>query len=190
MPKPPISSFRAAAPFWLSLTVVPAVLAAAWWGGWALGLPAAVAWWLFTLLDALAGQNHENPSTDTDVAELFWYRAITVIWFPVQMAVIFGLIFWARHSDHLAGWEQVVLFLGVGVISGTIGIVYAHELLHQPTRAERWLGDLLLASVLYSHFRSEHLLVHHRHVGTPRDAVTARYNEGFHRFLRWGCWRG
>ena len=36
--------------------------------------------------------------------------------------------------------------------------------------------------VLYSHFRSEHLLVHHRHVGTPRDTVTARYNEGFHRF--------
>jgi len=37
--------------------------------------------------------------------------------------------------------------------------------------------------VLYSHFRSEHLLVHHRYVGTPRDPVTARYNEGFHRFF-------
>src|SRR5690606_35985370 len=56
-------------------------------------------------------------------------------------------------------------------------------LMHQPTRLERWLGDLLLASVLYSHFRSEHLLVHHRHVGTTRDPVTARYNEGFHRFF-------
>jgi alkane 1-monooxygenase len=35
-------------------------------------------------------------------------------------------------------------------------------------------------------------MVHHRHVGTPRDPVTARYNEGFHRFfprvLR-DCWR-
>jgi alkane 1-monooxygenase len=37
--------------------------------------------------------------------------------------------------------------------------------------------------VLYSHFRSEHLRVHHPHVGTPRDPVTARYNEGFHRFF-------
>jgi len=37
--------------------------------------------------------------------------------------------------------------------------------------------------VLYSHFRSEHLLVHHRYVGTPRDAVTARYNENVHRFF-------
>jgi len=37
--------------------------------------------------------------------------------------------------------------------------------------------------VLYSHFRTEHLLVHHVYVGTPRDAVTAHYGEGFHRFF-------
>ncbi len=39
-------------------------------------------------------------------------------------------------------------------MSGDIGINYAHELMHQTTRLERWLGDLLLASVLYGHFRS------------------------------------
>jgi alkane 1-monooxygenase len=54
--------------------------------------------------------------------------------------------------------------------------------MHQRNRWERWLADILLAMVLYSHFRSEHLLVHHRYVGTPRDPVTARYNEGFHCF--------
>jgi len=64
-----------------------------------------------------------------------------------------------------------------------VGITYAHELLHQSSRLERWLGDLLLALVCYSHFRSEHLLVHHPWVGTAGDAVTARYNEGFHRFF-------
>jgi alkane 1-monooxygenase len=44
--------------------------------------------------------------------------------------------------------------------------------------------------VLYSHFRSEHLLVHHRYVATPKDPVTARYNEGFHRYfprVLWNC---
>ena len=45
------------------------------------------------------------------------------------------------------------------------------------------MGDVLLAMVLYSHFRSEHLLVHHRYVATPRDAVTAKYNEGFPSFF-------
>jgi alkane 1-monooxygenase len=55
--------------------------------------------------------------------------------------------------------------------------------MHQKSVLERMLGDLLLASVLYGHFRSEHLRVHHLYVGTTRDPVTARYNEGFHRFF-------
>ena len=84
---------------------------------------------------------------------------------------------------HLGALETITLFFGMGVISGTVGINYAHELMHQQDRGERFLADVLLAMVLYSHFRSEHLLVHHRHVGTPRDTVTARYNEGFHRFF-------
>ena len=71
----------------------------------------------------------------------------------------------------------------MGAITGTIGINYSHELMHQRNRGERFLGDVLLAMVLYSHFRSEHLQVHHRYVGTPRDPVTARYNEGFHRYF-------
>ena len=79
--------------------------------------------------------------------------------------------------------REWALFAALGILSGTIGINYAHELMHQRNRAERWLGDILLAMVLYSHFRSEHLLVHHRYVGTPRDPVTARYGEGFWRFL-------
>ena len=87
------------------------------------------------------------------------------------------------HTGHLSSLEKIVLFFGVGVITGTVGINYSHELMHQKNKTERTLGDLLLAMVLYSHFRSEHLLVHHRYVGTPRDPVTARYNEGFHRFF-------
>lgn len=172
-----------ALPFWLSLGTVPLAMIEAWFGGWTLILLPAYAWWLTTLLDQLLGRNEDQPDTDTPDADLFWYRAITLIWFPIQAAVIFGTIWWVTHSDHLNGFEIVALMFGVGVISGTIGIVYAHELLHQKNRLERWLGDLLLASVLYSHFRTEHLLVHHLWVGTPRDAVSARYNEGFHRFF-------
>ncbi len=55
--------------------------------------------------------------------------------------------------------------------------------MHQLRRSDRWFADILMAMVLYPHFRSEHLLVHHRYVGTPRDAVTGRYNENVHRFF-------
>ncbi len=70
---------------------------------------------------------------------------------------------------------------GIGVTTGTADIVYSHELMHKPSRIERAFGDFLLAIVLYGHFRTEHLLVHNAYVGTRRDTVTARYNEGFHR---------
>jgi len=183
IPAATLRRFRNAAPFWLSLGLVPLAWVGAIFGGWTVLLLPLSGWWLFTLLDALTGLNLENADPQTKTEDLVWYRAITMIWFPVQFVTVFSLIYYVAHSDHLNALEMIVLFFGVGVISGSIGIVYSHELLHQKNRLERRLGDLLLAMVLYSHFRSEHLLVHHIHVATPRDTVTARYNEGFHRFF-------
>jgi alkane 1-monooxygenase len=185
-----IRSPRRALPFWLSLGMVPLAVLGATAGGWTVALMPIYGWTMVTVLDAFLGLNTDQPDTTTPEADLFWYRLITLIWFPVQFVTIYGMIWWVTHTDHLGTVETLVLFFGVGVISGTVGIVYSHELLHQKNRVERWLGDLLLASVLYSHFRTEHLLVHHLWVGTPRDAVTARYNEGFHRFflrVLWEC---
>ena len=178
-----ISTMRRALPFWLSLGMVPLAILAARVGGWTLILLPLYSWVIVTGLDLLLGRNEDQPDTETPEADLFWYRLITLIWFPIQFVTLFSLIYYVTHSDHLSTLEAIGLFFGVGVFSGTIGIVYAHELMHQKNRMERWLADLLLASVLYSHFRSEHLQVHHWHVGTPRDSVTARYNEGFHRFF-------
>lgn len=166
----------------VSLLLIPLVWIGAVFGGlWVILTPVA-AWWLFAGLDAVLGLNTRNPDTTIPEADLFWYKLLTQAWVPLQFLNLFALIWYATHSTHLNGWELFGVFFGMGVLSGTIGIVYAHELMHQRNRLERWLGDLLMAMVLYSHFRSEHLLVHHRYVGTPRDPVTARYNEGFHRF--------
>ncbi|HQY43296.1 MAG TPA: alkane 1-monooxygenase [Paracoccaceae bacterium] len=173
----------AALPFWLSLGLLPCVWIAATHGGWALLLLPVYGWVLLPLLDVALGLNRDNPDTTTPDTDLFWYRLITLLWFPLQALVIYGALWWATHTDVLALWEKVGLFAGIGILSGAVGIVYAHELMHQKNAPERWLGDLLLASVLYSYYRTEHLLVHHRYVGTPRDAVSARYNEGFHGFF-------
>ena len=140
-------------------------------------------WGLFTLLDALTGLDKANFDPLTPDAGLYWFRLITLIWFPVQFALLVWMLWYVPQAPHLGLLEKIMLFFGMGIVSGTIGINYSHELMHQKPAVERWMADLLLASVLYSHFRSEHLRVHHLHVGTPRDPVTARYNEGFHRFL-------
>ena len=183
LPATEVHRFRNALPFWLSLTTIPFVVLGAVEGGWTVFLLPLYVWGVFDILDLLLGLNTDNADTDTAEKDLFWYRLITILWLPVQLCLQFGLIWYVTHAGHLGTWEKIALFFGLGVMAGAVGIVYAHELLHQRNRFERWLGDLLLASVLYSHFRTEHLLVHHRYVGTPRDAVSARYNQGFHRFF-------
>ena len=100
--------------------------------------------------------------------------AVCQYFWQIDLCLVFG-------STEFLG--AIGAFYSLGVMSGTIGINYSHEMMHQKTAVERWMADVLLAMVLYSHFRSEHLLVHHRYVGTPRDPVTARYNESFYRFF-------
>ncbi|WP_292288171.1 alkane 1-monooxygenase [Marivita sp.] len=173
---------RAALPFWLSLLMIPLVLSGAIIGGpWVL-VPILATWGVFATLDAALGLNTDNMDAQTKDSALVWHRAITLVWPPLQFLMIFGLIWYIPRAGHLGALEIYLITVGMGILSGSVGIVYAHELMHQRNRLERWLGDLLMTMALYGHFRSEHLLVHHRYVGTPRDPVTARYNESFWRF--------
>jgi len=183
LPAPDMHRLRDALPFWLSLLMIPLALTGATVGGWTVLLLPLYGWGLFSILDALAGLNLNNIDPETHEDDLVWYQLITLVWFPIQFTLLMGMIWYVPQAAHLGMAEKIGLFIGMGVISGTVGINYSHELMHQKSRLERWLGDLLLASVLYGHFRSEHLRVHHLYVGTPRDPVTARYNEGFHRFF-------
>lgn len=179
----PYSPLGSALPFWLSLGLVPLAVIGMAWGGWTTLLLPLGAWGLFALLDAITGLNPDNADPQTSEAALTLHRLVTLIWPPIQFGVLCAMLIHVPRADHLGTAEALALFFGMGVMSGTIGINYSHELMHQSPAHERWLADLLLASVLYSHFRSEHLRVHHLYVGTPRDPVTARYNEGFHRFF-------
>ena len=178
-----VASLSRALPFWLSLTLIPLAWIGAFYGGWTVSLLPLATWYLFSGLDAVLGLNTENADPNIGEEHLAAYSLITKIWIPLQFITLFGLLYYVPRAEHLEALETVVLFFGVGVITGTVGINYSHELMHQKNKFERWLGDILLSMVLYSHFRTEHLLVHHRYVWTPRDAVTARYNEGFYRYF-------
>ncbi len=177
-------------PYWLTLTFVPLLILAVMQGGWTILLIPFYGWVLMPLLDTLLGRNLRNPDPDTPVEQLFWFRLLTLIWFPIQFCLVFGTLWYLTHIGGHTNIEVFGIMFGIGVTTGTVGIVYAHELMHKPNRTERNLADLLLALVLYGHFRTEHMLVHHPYVGTPRDTVTARYNEGFLRAFPRVLWQG
>jgi alkane 1-monooxygenase len=85
----------------------------------------------------------------------------------VRVVALHG--FW--RMDTLAG------LLLVGINSGYSAIVVAHELIHRAESHRHHLGRLLLCTVLYEHFATEHIRGHHSRVGTPEDPATARLGE-------------
>src|SRR3989338_1795293 len=177
-----------AAPFWITLSFAPLVVLAVMQGGWTILLIPFYGWVLMTLLDSLLGPDPSNADLNTPEADLIWFR--------LQAMLLYGTIWYLTHGADHSALEIIGIMFGIGVTTGTVGIVYAHELFHKTNRFEPILGDLLLAMVLYGYFRTEHMIVHHPYVGTGRDTVTARYNEGFHsyfpRVLRQGlgsAWR-
>lgn len=71
-------------------------------------------------------------------------------------------------------------------------LLVAHELIHTARRGTRALGRVLLWTLLYDHFYTEHLRGHHVRAGTEEDPSTAFYDDPFWPYLRraWpGEWR-
>lgn len=99
----------------------------------------------------------------------------------LQFANIFLLMRMMR-SGHALSVETFAAMIVVGSSSAYSGIVVAHELIHRPRSVLRQFGRLILATVLYEHFYTEHIRGHHVRVGTSEDPATARFGESFNRF--------
>ena len=87
-------------------------------------------------------------------------------------------------SGILYGGAIWLAAISTGFAGGILGITAAHELIHR--ERDKWMQNLgvwNLFIVCYTHFFTEHRLVHHVKVGTAEDPATARYGESFYAFL-------
>ncbi|HVP30197.1 MAG TPA: alkane 1-monooxygenase [Myxococcota bacterium] len=147
---------------------------------WYFALP-----WLLVILvslaiDKLASGELRQPAKDLPD----WpFDAVLYVLVVLQLATV-GLLVRMVALQGLFSMDSLVGLLLVGVNSGYSGIVVAHELIHRREARFQWLGRLLLCSVLYEHFYTEHLRGHHNRVGTAEDPATARFGETFRQFWR------
>lgn len=72
--------------------------------------------------------------------------------------------------------------ISMGLLCGTFGINIAHELGHRVNKMEQTFAKMLLLTSLYMHFFIEHNKGHHKHVATPHDPSTAKYNQSLYAF--------
>jgi alkane 1-monooxygenase len=142
--------------------------------------PALAASFVAVLILAITLDAVASPETRPPVPGAAWgYDAILLAAVAIQAANVAGLACMARFAP---GPDTAVGVLLVGTSSGYSAIVVAHELVHR-RGAMRILGRLLLGTVLYDHFATEHVRGHHKRVGTPDDPATARRGERFWPFL-------
>ncbi|MBC8049217.1 MAG: alkane 1-monooxygenase [Chitinophagales bacterium] len=172
-----------ALPFAIALTFPVLFAISATLGGVWISAVSVYALIAIPLVDYFIGASEKNLDANTGEDELFWHKLITWIWAPLQFTLIVALLWLAGSASHLSDGELIRLAVATGIITGGVGITYAHELVHQTNRFERGLGEALLTSTLYGHFAVEHVHGHHVHVGTPKDPVSARFNESFWAFL-------
>lgn len=180
----------AAAPFAAAFMVLPLAALGVVHGGWVLAMVVVYVSGLMPVIDAFSGVDETNIDPDTDPAGLRWYRWLNRVWVPCQTVLLFGALIYLAQIHDRTWSEEIAVAVVVGAVCGIVGIVYAHELFHRPDRLSRILGEILMIQVLYGHFVSGHLRVHHVHVATPADPATARYNESFYWFFIRVLWQG
>ncbi|MBW2274381.1 MAG: fatty acid desaturase [Deltaproteobacteria bacterium] len=100
----------------------------------------------------------------------------------LQLLIVFELARTFAHQSFFSV-DTVMIFIVVGSRSGFF-IITAHELIHRSRPWEQRLGRLLLCTVLYEHFYTEHLRGHHVRVATPDDPATAHFGEEYESFFR------
>ena len=168
-----MGALRFASPFIYALSV-PAL--------YYLGGPSAPFLTVLALLAALIGaelvaRRGRGPAI---AEEPRLFRVLPVLYVPVQLAVIAWAVAVAPQTN-AAGFAA--LAVSVGVTTGVFGVLAAHELVHGPDRAERFLGLMMLTGMSYRHFRIAHVYGHHRWAATERDPASARLGESFYAFL-------
>jgi alkane 1-monooxygenase len=109
------------------------------------------------------------------------FDALLLVLVALQIANV-ALLARMMAGRGLFSADTFVAMIAVGSSSAYSGIVVAHELIHRPRKGWQAFGRLILCTVMYEHFFTEHVRGHHVRVGTDEDPATARFGESFNRF--------
>ncbi len=144
--------------------------------------------WTFLLLAAMPlaltlGDLALGEDFAADVAAPFArFRLLPWLYIPLQLGVI-AWAGWTVAQPSTPLLATIGLTLSCGLSAGVFGFLAAHEMAHSRHAAERGLGLVMLAGVLYLQFSIAHLFGHHRRAATREDPATARRGESCYAFL-------
>ena len=146
--------------------------------GWLTWSPMLFAWVLMPAIELfIKPDEHNLTEAEEELARkdrLYDYLLYIIV--VLQFAALFYFLT-SMKTAGLLWWETAGRICSMGLLCGTFGINVAHELGHRVHVYEKAFAKALLLTSLYMHFFIEHNKGHHKHVATPRDPSSARYNE-------------
>ena len=175
-------SFGNALPYFIPVAIFPLVVAAAMYGGWWLAGPFAFFWIADNLDTALGTEERNLDRTRAGRGRMVWYKLAVWVWVALYPPTLVFALWQMFAADHLVVWEAVVLVLALGGMA-RLTLNAGHDMMHRRTAWERRIGEFLMASVSFPQEITEHIHVHHAHIGTPRDSVSAPRGQSFWRYL-------
>jgi alkane 1-monooxygenase len=174
--------------FWILSTFWPATPMIGIWlaneTGWGIfyGLVLAVWYGVLPLLDAMFGEDFNNPPEEVveKLEKERYYRVLTYLTVPMHYAALIVSAWWVG-TQSMSWFEIGALALSLGIVNG-LALNTGHELGHKKEAFDRWMAKIVLAVVGYGHFFIEHNKGHHRDVATPMDPATSRMGENIYKF--------
>jgi alkane 1-monooxygenase len=178
-----------ALPFTLVYLLAATLLVGMWLGGAATSLTPFVVFVVLPLADRAVG--HDTSLAAPEGSANPWFDRVLRAWVPAQLALLLAVLHHVTHRP-LAWYEWAGILASTALVIGAVGITVAHELMHRKAPADRALAEALMLMASYPHFCIEHVLGHHRNVGTPLDPATSRLGESLYAFyprVVWGSLR-
>jgi alkane 1-monooxygenase len=145
---------------------------------WYVGLASLAVIPIFALIDSRSGPAKHLPAADLPALPF----DVTLLTLVALQLVNVGLALRMVAHAGLFSVDALATAVLVGANSGYSAIVVAHELIHRKSKAMQLLGRLMLWTVMYDHFFTEHVRGHHLRVATDDDPATSRFGETYGEF--------
>ena len=131
-------------------------------------------WVIGPILDIVMGETkvpRPPRESGTPFEILLWVHGILHL-------LVVGTFFYFANNEGLTNW-LVIAALSTGLSAAASATVTAHELGHKKPKSPGWrLARILLFSINYTHFTTEHNHNHHKNVATEKDPASATAEQG------------
>jgi len=151
--------------------------------GWQVWTTFLVAFTLVPLLELIIPPSPRNltDKLEQKIAQAPFFNFFLYAVVPLQFAAVY--LFLHSMSEDITIADRAGRIMAMGLLCGIFGINVGHELGHRVDPVSQFLSRAMLMTSLYIHFNIDHNKGHHKHVCTPLDPSSARYNESLYHFL-------